>query len=280
MNTMNIFYAVNDAYVEQLCVSMLSILHNNREDDISFFILTSDITENSKRKIGKLKCAYDNWSVKYVYLNSMLFDAFKLNIKYISIETYFRYVIADVVPYLDKCLYLDADLVCNGSITSLWNISIDDCYCAGVRDLYIEKINYKKELNLTSDDVYINAGVMLINLKKIRQDDMVNILLKNTEFWSEKILFQDQDIINITFKSNIREIDSLYNFTSTNVYEETAKCNEAVIIHYTGSKKPWNSDCKHKLRNIWKRYSFIHSFIQKFGKVFSGNFVKAMCKFM
>lgn len=252
---MNIFFAANDFYVQYLCVAIVSILHNNTCEKISFYVLTNDFSENSKKKIQNIKRQYNNWDIKYIYIDTNLVSSLKLNIDYISSETYFRYFIADLVPELDKCLYLDADLVVNGSLRSLYDTDIEDFYCAGVRDLYIDSINYKSNINFNEKDLYVNAGMLLMNLSKLRENNMSQILLYNTKELINKIQFQDQDIINITFKGKIKEVDSIYNFMNHNTKLEKQKRKSAIVVHYTGKEKPWSNKCKNKMRFLWKYYN-------------------------
>lgn len=259
---MNIFFAVNDSYVEQLCVALVSVLKNNACEKINFYILTNDLSEKSKIKINNIRRRYDNWDIRYLSIDKEKVSALKLNIDYITCETYFRYFIAEIVPNLGKCLYLDADLVVNGTLRSLYDTDIEDFYCAGVKDLYIDDIKYKRTISFDDSELYVNAGMLLMNLSKIREDDMVCKLLENTKKMADKIHFQDQDIINITFKGKIKEVDSIYNFTSHNVKLEKDKRKKAVIIHYTGQEKPWGNKCKNKLKDLWENYSHINNLIQ------------------
>lgn len=251
---MNIFFCVNCAYAEKVLVSIISILENNRERLINFYILSSDFSDAAKQIIDKTLNGYKDFTIEYIYVSKDKFRNFKNNIGYISIETYYRYIIADIFPKLNKGLYLDADLVCNGNLDICYDTNLDDVYCAGVEDLFIKKIGYKYNIGLDSDNVYINTGVLLLNLDKIRSDSMSEELLRNTVTLAERIQYQDQDIINITFKGMLKQLDSKYNFTSENTLREKEKIKEAIIIHYTGPLKPWNKKCKHKLRNIWHTY--------------------------
>lgn len=259
---MNIFFAVNDSYVEQLCVAIVSVLKNNACERINFYVLTNDFSEDSKIKIENIRRRWDNWNIQYLTVQKEQVSSLKLNIDYITAETYFRYFIADLVPEIDKCLYLDADLVVNGTIRSLYDTNIEGCYCAGVRDLYIEEIKYKSKINFDDKDLYVNAGMLLMNLAKIREDNMVCKLLENTKELADKIQFQDQDVINVTFKGKIKEVDSVYNFTSHNVKLEKEKRKKAIVVHYTGKEKPWGSKCKNKLKNLWNDYFLINKVVQ------------------
>lgn len=65
---------------------------------------------------------------------------------------------------------MDVDLVINGSIELLWELDLEGYYCVGVDDIFIRWINYRKILELVEKDVYINVGVLLLNLKDFRKD--------------------------------------------------------------------------------------------------------------
>lgn len=252
---MEIFFAVNEAYTRQLCVAILSIAENNRNSPLNFHILSSNFPETSRHAVQKICTFYPNTTITFHTPDMKRFGDLKLNIAHISIETYFRYIIAEMMPSLDKCLYLDADIVVNGSLRPLWEMDLQDNYCIGIKDSWIERKNYKSQIGLTNQDLYINAGVILFNLKKIRQDNMIEKLFKNTIDMFDKISYQDQDIINLTFKGLIGEAESIYNFAGENVKYEKSKRKQAVIIHYTGSAKPWHEKCKNKMKNIWLQYA-------------------------
>ena len=198
-------------------------MENNKNEKIRFYVIGKDITEENKTKINLLKKSYVNFEIEYIVPDVTLFDDLNLNIEYITVETYFRYIIADLVPSIDKCLFLVADLVINGTLKEFYDTDIKDYYCAGVEDIFINKIGYKKEISFDSSDLYINAGMLLMNLEKIRKENMVEKLFLNNQDRKEKIRFQDQDIINITFKYKILAVDSVYNFTGENVRREKSK---------------------------------------------------------
>ena len=256
---MNIFFAINSNYVMPLCVALTSILENN-EAVIHFFILNSSLTNEDKAKINKVINSYSNAKLEFVLVDDSAFSKFSSNINYISQEAYFRYLIPSLKQDIDKALYLDADLVVNSNIKPLYDIDVKDYYCAGVRDLFIN--SYKVKIGLKSADLYINSGVMLLNCKKLREDAIEDKLFENNIKYNEVAHFQDQDIINITFKGKIKELDSIYNFATYNVKTEEDKLNNAVIIHLTGEFKPWLDNCWNKLKPVWVKY--YETYLNKF----------------
>ena len=252
---MNIVFAVSNSYCDKLCVAITSVLENNKNQTVFFYILSSDFSQSSRAKINNLCALYENAKATFISPDDSLLVDLNLNIDYISKETYYRYIIADLLPKENKALYLDADIIVNGCLDELYNTEFNEYSLVGVRDLFIERKDYKKEIGFNKDDLYVNAGVLLFDLDKLRKGNYSKILIEKTKELENKISYQDQDIINIVFKNKIKEIDSIYNFAGANVKRETEKFSNAIIIHYTGKNKPWHKKCKNKLKNIWIKYS-------------------------
>ena len=110
---------------------------------------------------------------------------------------------------------------------------------AAVEDFFFSKEKAKKA-NLI-DNFYVNAGVLLINVKKFRQlyneSDMTNLIMKNIKF----IKYCDQDFLNKEFKKTIKIIDSKYNLLAKCIrYKELNE--KPLIVHYAGSVKPWHEN--------------------------------------
>lgn len=237
-----------------MITTMVSVLENNKNSDIKFYVLSTGLSEHSKELIRQLADHYPNFSVQYLDVDAALFSNFSFTINYITVETYFRYIIADWLPDVDKILYLDADLIVNKNVEGLYNEDIGDFYIGGVSDTYIQELNHKTGIGLSEKDIYINAGVLLLNLQRIREDHMVEKLFFNQNKYNSIIKFQDQDIINLTFRGRIKEVDCRYNFTTVDFDKRKKQTKDAVIVHYTGSLKPWHLSYTKPQRKIWRRY--------------------------
>ena len=258
MAEMNIAFCINDTYADKVAVVMTSVLENHPDTQIHFYIFSSDLSDENLLMLQKLQAKYKNFTVQKVDIPQQLFSSLPLTIEYIPIETYYRYLIADLLPSLDKILYLDADLAVDKNISDLYNIDLGNYYLAGAEGLYVTESGHKPNIGLTAADTYINAGVLLINLKQLRQNKLGTKLLEATKELQNKIKYQDQDIINIVCKGKIFIVDSIYNFTQHNILREKNKIKSARIIHYTGRKKPWGAEArKVKLAKVWQKYANI-----------------------
>jgi lipopolysaccharide biosynthesis glycosyltransferase len=200
------------------------------------------LSQNSRSSFSRLLFHFkDRCFFEYHTVDLSIFSDIKLTIDYISICTYYRFVLVELFPKLDKILYLDADILVQGDLLELWETELENYYAAGTADLYIDMIDHKKEIGFAKNDLYINAGVMLFNLTAIRQDDVQNKLLSAAKELSGKVKFQDQDIINIVFKNKIKAISDKFNFAGNNMLKDRKRVKLAHILHYTGERKPWHT---------------------------------------
>ena len=129
-----------------------------------------------------------------------------------------RGALAKVFPELDKILSIDCDTLVQSDVSDLWDIPIDDYYVAGVME---------PALSRYSNGLYINAGVTMWNLKKLREDgkddEMIEDLNRN------KRMFVSQDTLNAVCRDHILKINAAYNACA---YTEQA--SETKIVHFAG----------------------------------------------
>lgn len=261
---MNIVFSADDKYAKHLGVAVVSILDNNTSNNrINFYILSANISKSNQEMLEALTGRYKNVKIRFVFIDDKVFDSFPLNIKHVTKEAYFRYMIADALPKIKKALYLDVDILVLGDLYNLWLTNIGDYFIAGSHKEYFAKEfpGYKEYIGLKNDDIYINSGVMLLNLDKIREFNKVKELFNNTKKLRNIIKIQDQDIINITFNRNIKNISNIYNYTESDRKEKSRKNSEVIIAHFNTSNKPWNSDFRYSETNRYfaDRYQLFSS---------------------
>ncbi len=147
-----------------------------------------------------------------------------------------RLILADYVKE-DRVIYLDTDAIVRKDISHLWNIDITNYYVCGVRDYGVMADDYLASLQLSGR--YINSGMVLFNLKKIREDKIISQwfnLINNKE-----LRYPDQDALNIVCTDHELYLPSMYNF----IHNVTVPVfNQALIkvFHYAGEKNAWVAD--------------------------------------
>lgn len=142
----------------------------------------------------------------------------------------------------DKILYLDADTLVVDNIEDLWKIDLGYNVLVGIH----EPGEWNKHLYTYGlDDTYINSGVLVMDLKKIRDerlDDAMIYLLNNNRYE-----YPDQDVINLICRNRIHYVDKIYNSSETIGMVDNAK-----IIHYIRGRKGWIKTSPRS--EIWYNY--------------------------
>lgn len=231
-------FTANNAYIQHVVAVLQSILAHT-SSVVNFHVVCNDIQEPSKRNLTKM-LSKTLHSISFYVVDATVFSGFKRNIKYILLDTYFRFLLASLNPTLKKAIYLDADVILNGDLQALWDIELGDNYVGAVKDQYIENINYKGTIGLSQDEPYFNAGVLVLNLEAIRRDGLEQKFFANTKLLTDKMSYQDQDVLNYSFRGRVKIVPNKFNYMTSDVRNnDEASYKQAVIFHFTGPKKPW-----------------------------------------
>lgn len=250
---MDIVFAIGDSYSQHCCVAIASILYNNPSQKFNFHILSDYLSEESKRNLDGLHGS-GNYNIFFHTITQKDFESFNVVIPHTSIHTYYRYVIPEILPEVQKCLYLDSDIVVNGPLDAIWETRLEDNYIAGVIDPGISD-EYKVCIGVENYP-YINAGVILMDLQKMREMGVTEELFRITPALIEKGKYQDQDAINYVFRDKILILPSIWNYTKADSLIRPELRKDTVIIHYTEDRKPWmpNYYSRHAMRKLYFKY--------------------------
>ncbi len=233
-----VFLASDENYAPFLAVVMYSILLNT-ESFVEFYILDGGICEKSKEKIEKSTSKFQNKKITYFNMQEFGLEKFP-NLSHYSVNTFSRYFIPKLTPNLSKAIYLDVDTILTGDISMLFNESIDEYPLAAVpEDFYKKNGEFLKEniyQQYQNPDDYFNAGVLLLDVQKLIENNFSNGLINLTMQYSDKLNCADQDIFNIVFEGKYKKLDHKYNYIP-DFCINYGKVSP-LIIHYAG-KKPW-----------------------------------------
>lgn len=150
-------------------------------------------------------------------------------------------LLADMVPKIpDKILYLDIDMMADDDISKLYNIDISEYEYAAVKEKY-------GSIFIWPD--YINAGMLLLNMKKIKETGLLEKARNLIK--TKKMLFADQDAIyRATTKKKL--LPRIYNEQSAFNRKETVICHfckRLILLPYpqVENYKQWHINEVHKL---------------------------------
>lgn len=118
---MHIVFCLDNHYVPYCATTMASIIANNQEEEITFHLFVDGLADANRKALEKWIGGYKGKNIKFYDLSEDDFKDFPVGDAYINLTTYFRLVIQDKLPNIDKVLYLDCDTIVNGSLRNLWN---------------------------------------------------------------------------------------------------------------------------------------------------------------
>lgn len=161
--------------------------------------------------------------------------------------------INDLAGTIDKVLYLDADIICNGSLHELYNTDLSYSYVAAVPESQKFTECFMNDNPSWDHSYYFNSGVMLINLFRWHQDNITEQLI-NYMINSETLDLPDQDALNFVLPDKmIVYLPKKYNaLVIVDPELKSLLPYNLVVIHFANyKKKPWKPDSD--LSNSWNR---------------------------
>ena len=260
-------FAGNSKVYDGLLIASLSIVKHCKEP-ITVFVLTMDLTEKDDSYLAINNEQIETLNKIYRSVNSdssvLAIDVRDLYLSQLynspnEMTSYTPYALLRLLAeYIgdipDKVLYLDADIVASGDISTLYNINVDKYEIAGVRDYYGRFFFYPN---------YLNSGVLLMNMKRIRQTKMLSKALNMCK--SKKVFLPDQTAIN-KYARKKKFLPSKFN-------EQKKLKDDTIIRHFsmtikffpkfrTQNIKPWNIDKVHSVLGITEFDDILDEYIR------------------
>lgn len=268
VNYMNILVTLDSNYIYPLCVMLRSLSETNFDSRIDLYVVHSSLTDEDFDSMETALNESDH-AIHPVKVDDDLFSGYPV-LGRISKETYYRLLVGDILPEsVERILYLDPDIVINSRLEDFYSLDMKGNIIAGATHLYgIAQTANRVRLGMSSKSCYINAGVMLIDLKKWRETVTLKCILQFISENHRKLLLADQDVVNVLFEKYVLPVDEriynldekTYKFFSRPVSGEKRidldwVRRNSVIIHFNGGKKPWKEEnYAGKLGEFFERY--------------------------
>ena len=270
----NICISANERFAELGAIVLRSVVsHANPDTTFSFFVIDNGISAESRDRMVSM---FDNNSAEVVFIDAIDIEkeaGMHIDAGRWTLSTLQRLYIAEFLPQdINRVLYLDCDVLVRGPLDELYDTVLEEKYViAGAEECI--NANNKINIGLDSQDRYINAGIILIDLQRWRDLEVGKKSLAFLKDNLSHLQYFDQDIINAVLKDRIKIVPLKYNaytvlFNYTydemlqyrNVKEFCGQqmCRDAiddpVIVHFTQdtiSIRPWYKNGGHKYRKEW-----------------------------
>ncbi len=237
---------VNEKYLIHMFVMLSSLFYQNGGKSFCVFIFHSFFSDDSlcsiKNFFEKEKQEYKEFLVdEKPFRKAPVLD------HNMSLEAYYKLIIPLYLPNeVDKLIYLDSDIIINGDIGPLYEMDLGDKAIGGVRDFAMDRdIPYKTSL-MSENEIYINSGVLLFEMKRFRKYWDLNQIIEYIEKHGQDFRFHDQEVINALYHAYIMPLREEFNYlTMFRKMKDQIKIwnkppENIIVVHYALSdNKPW-----------------------------------------
>ena len=254
----NIVFISDNGYALPTGVAINSLRINRKKDIVyDIYLLCNKISDDNKQRFSRL--AEEQFNIKIIEVEgNKLFNNLTKSYSKVTTTSLYKFLISDILPELDKVIYIDGDVIIQSDLQSLFATDISNYYAAVVKDGPRKKVlNGGKKHFFSAEPTYFNSGMMVLNLKLLREENasekLIDYRLTGYNY------FMDQDAFNIVFRKRVKYLPYQYNlllhiltpFWEMNSIEQISEYydipkvktkeqyfDEAKIIHFTFDK-PW-----------------------------------------
>lgn len=238
----------DDNFIMPTCVAITSLIKNKAPDTFyDIFIIMAECQEESEKRIRMLEC--EGCSLHLIKASLEKYGSIK-QLAHISRACLLKFDLCDLIPEYDKIIYLDGDVIVREDLGQLYHVDLQGSYAAGVKEMD----------SMLDDKGNVNAGILLFNAKRIR-DEKLSVTLRETRISMGDRGSMDQQTFNIVTGKDYQYLPVKYNCVigrligKQRIEEYTVErinqlyktdyktmdevIDDAVIYHFATGNKPW-----------------------------------------
>jgi lipopolysaccharide biosynthesis glycosyltransferase len=258
-----VLFCCDENYFQHLAVAITSLLSNNQHHRINITVVSNHCGMEVKLKLLQSVKQYFGCTLDFLEFSMESYSDFYTS-GHINIFSYMRIFCSDILPKeMDKVLYLDSDLVVVGDLEELWQTDLGSNALAAVPEPWCQV--RCASLGIPSEALYFNAGVLLINLKLWRDQNVRERLVECILERGSDLIFHDQDALNIVLSRSVLYLPVKWNCFAylhrlfwSRYWRQFQSLRRAAphaaIIHYNSPEKPWIFGCTVPRRALYYHY--------------------------
>jgi lipopolysaccharide biosynthesis glycosyltransferase len=265
----HVAFAVNAPYLPWCATAISSCLSTNAHLPIAVHVLHDDsVLDEGLRAPLSAMAENAGGSIRFHHVDMSAIAEFP-SLDRFGAVAWFRLLLPELLPDVDKLLYLDADTLVTDSIGALWDTPLGDAPMAAVANVVERPMwQHVKALGIDDPRRVFNTGVMLMDLASLREERLLEAVMKVVRDRRADLVWPDQDALNIVFADRWYGLHPRWNaqnslwswadlacgvFGSGTVAEATAS---PAILHFEGPSlcKPWHTLCQHPWRDEYWRH--------------------------
>lgn len=249
-----VVFAANDDYAIFCYIAIYSMIQ--KADGHYFYhiyILQTNISSKNLKMLESL--SKENIQIECINISQY---TLKVNLKeslHLSVETYYRLFIPLILPQYEKIIYLDSDMCIQEDVSKLYECDLNGYPVGAVSDLLCYPLeSHSREIGGLDCRKVFNAGVLVIDSRKFEEwkirEKCLALLEEDYQRKERKLIFADQDALNIVLYENYFQLDKRWNYQPQYLWrteevfpefrqEYVSDQENAFIMHFAGDRKPW-----------------------------------------
>lgn len=260
-------YDPKGTYSRHAGVVIASVLRNTDEDTCFHILHDETLTKENRRRLKEtvnMSCSKSSrkghGTVDFVDVSTAFSTVDDVDMEKISLRftrgALFRLMLPDIMSNLDKVIYLDCDIVVTMDINDLWqkdlkghafaavplrNVTTEDD-ALPLPDDSIGRSEIKVNAKGLSDERYVNSGVLLLNLEKMRAALSEGTMFVKAVHYivSHGSALPDEEFLNVEYLGDILFLERRYNADPGDEnYNDVFSMQR--IWHFGGHSKIWNA---------------------------------------
>lgn len=258
---MNIVITINHCYALPATVMLTSLFDWHKAEKHSVYLLYAE-KNLEKDDIERIRATVERFGHSFFpkALDESCFSGFKVDYHF-SVEAYFRFLIQSVLPQEEeRAIYLEADQIIKGDISEFYYGDMKGKCVAVCRAVNDHPDILLRKLHLPEDTMYFNSGVILYDLKRLRETIRQEAYFEYLRTFPERITWMDQDVLNVLYAdckmvADYRKYNFQVSYKTVLTQEDMLGVErDTRIIHYIGSAKPWLPGYHGQLLKYYMQY--------------------------
>ena len=281
--------AADEKYAMPLAVTLVSAAeHLQAGHSLQVHVVDGGMSDGSKARLLK---SLDGYPLQIEFVDAQAADLSDLQTSHHITHTAYLRLLADrwLPSDLEKVIYLDSDLVVLSSLTELWERDLAGNFCLAVPDIACPFVDahisasqmFRKslpylatwkpipnydELGVDPHSAYFNSGVMVLNLKRWREEALGDRLMATLRENAEHVWCWDQYALNALCTGQWGQLPPHWNVGAHAFEFPAADCSpisredyeemleRPAVMHFTTEFKPWDYYCTHPRRDLFFKF--------------------------
>lgn len=242
-----VFLTINNEYAPYAAVAINSLIkHTNKKRYYRIIILHDGLSFVNRLRLRSLvtkNCAIQFKKItRSLYLRAIIRHCSKrkgAGDYFSSAVYYYRAFIASLFPLYEKGIYIDSDTILMEDVGKLFDIKLGENAISAIVDPKIAaipefKVYVENTVGLPYGE-YVNSGVILMDLKKLRKMKYLQTMVDLIEKYDSDLIAPDQDYLNVILHGKIQHLDPAWNAEPQEKIPEGTK-----LVHFNLMNKPWH----------------------------------------